>query len=449
MPFDIAELVRLGSISYQRQKVYFEKYYHKSMESICFFHIDDNGVVEVVSRGMLKHRFDGVKSERGKGFLNLWLSDPKISIVSKTVYKPYWKNGTSSEERDACGAGVVNLFVPPTYNYIDMPVQNRVALLQPFFDVGVQLCEGNRGIFDNMMKLFARILQYPEKRNGFIVSFVNAPKGCGKDSFMTAIKGLVGENNFIDTARPGDIFGKHAEPKAIVIVMNEMRGLGSKMLRSVMKHFVTAETLIVEPKGKPMYRIKNLSNLFIMTNEDDYFLDGHSRRDIVLQPTAKFSNKNQYGYEWWNFFHKLIRSDRFLSALHDYLMDIDVDEVDWFQWRNECITPTYYRYVERSFHPLIRFMYNYGCHFFSSPTNFMVHEIKKIAEDSYDVTVVDWRLEGIMRHLGYTHDLENLCEQFIAMNLAKVSLNNECQRVVSFNTLQVKMYLQQHYYSHR
>jgi hypothetical protein len=280
----------------------------KLFENCSFVKKEENGTVEIISKSLLKHQFGSVPTLGGKkrGFLDKWLVDHSARMVKSTVYIPYNVPGEVELDDD-----VVNTYKPAGFQYVQVDENDRNFLLRDFFGVVLELFEGKQDVFVDMMKIFARMVQKPRAPCGYIVAFVNAPKGCGKDVFFDTFKYLFGESNVLKTSKPQHVFGEYAEPKARMIILNEADGNGFKSIRNHLKHFVTSSEIVVNPKGRPIYTMKNYANLFVVTNDRDYYIDGHGRRDIIFKPTTKYCDKRIYNTEFWSNLVDLTQTGKF------------------------------------------------------------------------------------------------------------------------------------------
>jgi len=185
-----------------------------------------------------RRQFDGVcfapEQDPGKGYYNLWKG-----FLVKPV--PYEKASLQAQRG-------FDMFIEHT-------LQN--------------VCNGSEDLFDWLMSYFAHLIQMPYDRPLTAVVF-RGRKGTGKNAFIDRIGKLLGEDHYAVVHNSRYLtsnFNGHLE-SCLCLVLDEAFWSGEKSAEGTLKGLITERRILIERKGREVYKVDNLARTIIIGNED-------------------------------------------------------------------------------------------------------------------------------------------------------------------------------------
>jgi hypothetical protein len=119
--------------------------------------------------------------------------------------------------------------------------------------------------------------------------------------------------------------------------------------------------------------------------------------------------------------------------------------VDWHALRVDCLTDTYYDYVERSFSPFIRFLFE-NFYILTSDIALAPCEYVQCQDGSRDVKINVQRLDDIMNEYGFIYPSGDL---MLDIDCVRREMDDLFTKYISFNTKELYDYLLGNYYFHK
>jgi len=177
---------------------------------------------------------------------------------------------------------------------------------------------------------------------------VQGKGGVGKDTFFDEVVGkILGATHYYSTKSPeNDVFAKFnsAMENKLVIKFEEANFHTNASNKEKLKGVITEERTNIEHKGMKPYRIQNLINIVMTTNNrvPAVIEETGDRRLVLLKASEERMNDRK-------FFGQLReRMSQNLSAFHHYLLNIDLTGFDVVEERP---LTDYYHDVKQSFVP--------------------------------------------------------------------------------------------------
>ena len=195
--------------------------------------------------------------------------------------------------------------------------------IEPFIKLANQLTEGNT---DYLFKWLAYLLQHPGSKPITSLVFTSV-QGTGKNSFFDLFGRIMGPDLYYETSDPeNQLFGRFATciEKCKLLFIDEIDASTSFKNSSRMKALITNPRHTVEKKGVQSYEVQNLCGLvFASNNPTPVKIESSDRRYVVYNPQKVL---DQDFFNNWMVWVKDKHSQR---AVYDYLMAIDVENIDW------------------------------------------------------------------------------------------------------------------------
>lgn len=325
--------------SYLLKKLYFEKFVCKVIRPdpvYIFVEQSENSKEDVMcfyTQGKITEAFNHFKTgefyDNGEEvkFMTKWLNDSNILCYNEMDFIPF------NADREVISKNVFNLFrgfhknCKSPYDF-----DKRKKLLQPFFDLGLQLCGGEQKHFDYLLKYIADMFQNPNKKNP-IAFIIKGKQGTGKNVWLNAIGNCLGKQHYITSSNPNDFFGDYAEGfyHKLLVNMNECEGKDTFEFEGRIKSFITEDTVTLNRKFVQPITIKNLARLIIFTNKQNPIpidVKSKDRRYVVYETTDYYLN-DKYGTSFWVMCINHFKRPDFMSALYDYFNELDISNFDF------------------------------------------------------------------------------------------------------------------------
>jgi len=174
-----------------------------------------------------------------------------------------------------------------------------------------------------MWAWFARIIQDPSgERPGTAIVF-KSPKGGGKGSVMRPFERMFGIH-FFQCSNQKHITGQynHHLKNVLMLFADEGFFAGSKQDEGVLKALITEPSIVVEPKGKDVFNVKNHVNLVMASNEDWVIPAGLGERRFFM---LDFDIKYPAGDPFWAALHNQMGNGGAEALFYD-LLHTDISE---------------------------------------------------------------------------------------------------------------------------
>lgn len=309
----ISYLLQLDS--YELKKQYFEHYVFM-VEHPQLLYVKKNKDDELTYYQNMKYLREAFFEV--KDFINDWFKDVDKRRYHKLAFEPNTKDET-----------VYNIFngfsvdkTIPSYSPND-----QMTLIEPIIEHMRVISNYDQKSTDYLLKYLAHIFKYPEKKTN-VSLVVRGVQGAGKNAFGDLLEVLLGSNLFFCSSNPCDFFDKHSESSVnkLVCILDEAKGSDTFENSNWLKGLVTAMTKIVNPKNIRAYKVSNYARyIFFSNNLTPVKIEPTDRRFVVFEISDKYANSKQY----FDNYYKAISNKQVLRAFYDYLMSLDIKNVDW------------------------------------------------------------------------------------------------------------------------
>jgi hypothetical protein len=188
--------------------------------------------------------------------------------------------------------------IPNYYNlYRGLPVESKQGDWSLFEDhIRVVIANRWRKKFFWIMAWMARIVQDPGGERPGTSIVLRGKQGVGKGCFVS-IFGRIFGSHFLHITNQNQLTGRFNNhlKDALLVFCDEGIWAGDKSAEGVLKGMVTEEIIMVEPKGKDAFPVKNHINLIVASNNDWVIPAGfEERRFFVLDVSEKYMQDQKY-----------------------------------------------------------------------------------------------------------------------------------------------------------
>lgn len=132
----------------------------------------------------------------------------------------------------------------------------------------VNVCGGDEALFKWLITWFAHLVQRPYEKPLVAIVF-KGKKGTGKNALVERVGKLLG-NHFLLTSRRRYVVGNftmHLQ-HCLMFVLDEAFWSGDKEAEGIVKDLITGDKHDIEPKGKESYKVRNLTRVVVIGNEE-------------------------------------------------------------------------------------------------------------------------------------------------------------------------------------
>ncbi|MCP4075908.1 MAG: hypothetical protein GY744_06975 [Gammaproteobacteria bacterium] len=285
--------------------------------------------IEISSVTDIKHLYENyqvptpTKKEPKKtsSAADLWMKHPKRRYREHGIlFEPGAKPGDNESE------GYFNLY----QGFTAEPKKGNWDLFESHIYFGI--CSGNERYFNWVKAWMARLVQDPGGERPGTALVLKGQQGTGKDTFTDFFGSIFGKH-YISTAVQSQITGKHNNhlKDALLVFCNEGFFAGDHSAAGVLKHMITSQFNVIEPKGKDCFKVANHISLIIASNNDWVVPAGlEERRFCVLEvaDSLKINGKKKpirNNKQWFGPIYEEMRNGGVAAMLHD-LLDMDISE---------------------------------------------------------------------------------------------------------------------------
>jgi len=298
-------------ISYEREKIQFEKTHLKIMNPFGFVRLVPSGI-QLMNRATLFHMNEN-KLIKDEPFVKNWLKDPNMRTYERLDFLP---------PPAVCPKDVFNTW----QGFASQRIQETGGSATMFIDHVKALFEDQA---DYVFKWLANIVQYPGRKTEVALVIIGR-QGAGKSSvFEHLMKKVIGDEYFGHTSSPDlDLFSQFAPltNSKIMVVVDDFNVGTIKVNSDRFKTFITGETVQHEVKGVTRCTLNNCCNYVIIHNKPDPVkLDSDDRRYAVLECSNKFYKNTDY----FNELRKYASVPANIKAIYDHLMSIDISQTNF------------------------------------------------------------------------------------------------------------------------
>lgn len=284
--FSLNDIEKNNYVDIENQDRYFVKIYDGILDKYVLDVVNDSGIKSRFNKiTIFNGELDGKKQR-------ITLTD--IVFKEKDNYK-FRKRGVkfNSNEND-----IFSLFQGYGYDEFDDFDIDKISLF--LNHIKEVIASNNEDIYKYIISWIAYLIQNPGQKTKTCLVLIGK-HGVGKTIFTDIISKLFGEyanDNLSDVDLITGQFNTEMENK-ILIVLNEFnvqdKTINKRSIRNKMKDYITDAHLIINKKNVNPYKIENVSNFIIVTNDTNPIcIENGDRRYVVVDVSDKMKGNIDY-----------------------------------------------------------------------------------------------------------------------------------------------------------
>jgi hypothetical protein len=181
------------------------------------------------------------------------------------------------------------------------------------------LCNHDETVYNYFIKWIAQMIQYPHIKT-IMPTFISG-EGSGKGTLFKLFEKMLGNEKVFETTNPsrdvwGDFNGMMCN--CFLVNLNELSKKDTIEAEGKIKGLITDNTLSINQKGIPQYKIKSYHRFITTTNKDEPLNSSKGdRRNLIIRSSDE--KKGDYSY---------------FECMHRYLEDVDVIRTCYDYFKN-------------------------------------------------------------------------------------------------------------------
>lgn len=319
--------------SYDDIKTEFEERVFKIINPVCFYQFKSNGDFTITSSAKIKETYCDMffkGKDKEVSFIETWLKDPKKRSYEYVEFDPTM----------TVGKHIYNSFTGFRASKLEATAGVSV---EPIIDHFKLLFKEH---YMYVVKWFAQIVQYPNKKPNVCLIFQSSKEGAGKTILVNWFaKKVLGERYYRSITDPAnDLFSKHGNGinERLLINLEEAQGQGFRPYMDRFKELITGDKYRIEPKGVDAYEIPNYCSFVANTNNDNPIPISATDRRFCAFNCDHDKVRNE---AYFSALAEVMGREEVARAFYDYLMTLPIDIANFQEARPET---DYYKELKRT-----------------------------------------------------------------------------------------------------
>ena len=307
----------------------FEKKHLKIINKSLFVKYDNNNII-FLSQAQLKMSYSHlsydvpVYNEKGifTGFNTLPFINKWIGFSHNIRRKDDVDIYPNSKD---CPDNIFNLWRPFAMEILDEPYNHKQLELEFILHHIKILCNHDENVFDYFIKWIAQMIQYPHIKT-IMPTFISG-EGAGKGTLFKLFEKMLGNEKVFETTNPsrdvwGDFNGMMCN--CFLVNLNELSKKDTMESEGKIKGLITDNTLAINQKGIPQYKIKSYHRFITTTNKEEPLNSSYGdRRNLIIRS----SDEKKGDFQYFETIYNYLEDNDVIRTCYDYFKGIkDMDK---------------------------------------------------------------------------------------------------------------------------
>ena len=183
------------------------------------------------------------------------------------------------------------------------------------------LCNHDELVYDYFIKWIAQMIQYPHIKT-IMPTFISG-EGAGKGTLFKLFEKMLGNEKIFETTNPsrdvwGDFNGMMCN--CFLVNLNELSKKDTMESEGKIKGLITDNTLAINQKGLPQYKIKSYHRFITTTNKEEPINSSNGdRRNLIIRS----SDEKKGDYHYFETIHNYLENIDVIRTCYDYFKSIE------------------------------------------------------------------------------------------------------------------------------
>lgn len=220
-----------------------------------------------------------------------------------------------------CPENIFNLWRPFAMELLTEPYTYKQTELNFILNHIKILCNNDENVYDYFIKWIAQMVQYPHIKT-IMPTFISG-EGSGKGTLFKLFEKMLGNEKVFETTNPsrdvwGDFNGMMCN--CFLVNLNELSKKDTMEAEGKIKGLITDNTLAINQKGIPQYKIKSYHRFITTTNKEEPINSTNGdRRNLIIRS----SDEKKGDYIYFETMHKYLEDNDVIRTCYDYFKGIE------------------------------------------------------------------------------------------------------------------------------
>jgi hypothetical protein len=220
-----------------------------------------------------------------------------------------------------CPANIFNLWRPFAMELLTDPYTPKQTELNFILNHIKILCNHDENVYDYFIKWIAQMIQYPHIKT-IMPTFISG-EGAGKGTLFKLFEKMLGNEKVFETTNPSrDIWGDFngMMSNCFLVNLNELSKKDTIEAEGKIKGLITDNTLAINQKGIPQYKIKSYHRFITTTNKEEPLNSSKDdRRNLIIRS----SDEKKGDYIYFETIHNYLEDNDVIRTCYDYFKGIE------------------------------------------------------------------------------------------------------------------------------
>jgi hypothetical protein len=303
----------------------FEKTHLKIINKSFFVKHDNNNII-FLTQGQLKMSYSHLSYDvpvyNDKGiftgfntlpFINKWVGF--THDIRRKDDVDIYPNGKD------CPDNIFNLWRPFAMELLTKPYTHKKIELEFILNHIKILCNHDENVYDYFIKWIAQMIQYPHIKT-IMPTFISG-EGSGKGTLFKLFEKMLGGEKVFETTNPGrDVWGDFNGMmcNCFLVNLNELSKKDTLEAEGKIKGLITDNTLAINQKGIPQYKIKSYHRFITTTNKEEPINSTNGdRRNLIIRS----SDEKKGDYIYFETIHNYLEDNDVIRTCYDYFKGVE------------------------------------------------------------------------------------------------------------------------------
>ena len=311
--------------SFEHVAADFEKTHLKIINKSLFVKHDNNNII-FLTQPQLKMSYSHLSYDvpvyNDKGIVTGFNTLPFINKWIGHTHNIRRKDDVDIYPNSAdCPDNIFNLWRPFAMELLTEPYTHKQSELDFILNHIKILCNNDENVYDYFIKWIAQMIQYPHIKT-IMPTFISG-EGSGKGTLFKLFEKMLGYEKVFETTNPsrdvwGDFNGMMCS--CFLVNLNELSKKDTIEAEGKIKGLITDNTLAINQKGIPQYKIKSYHRFITTTNkEEPVNTTNGDRRNLIIRS----SDEKKGDYIYFETMHKFLEDIDVIRTCYDYFKGIE------------------------------------------------------------------------------------------------------------------------------
>ena len=303
----------------------FEKTHLKIINKSLFVKHDNNNII-FLTQAQLKMSYSHLSydvhayNEKGifTGFNTLPFINKWIGFTHNIRRKDDVDIYPNSKD---CPENIFNLWRPFAMELLTEPYTYKKTELNLILNHIKILCNHDENVYNYFIKWIAQMIQYPHIKT-IMPTFISG-EGTGKGTLFKLFEKMLGNEKVFETTNPcrdiwGDFNGMMCN--CFLVNLNELSKKDTIEAEGKIKGLITDNSLAINQKGIPQYKIKSYHRFITTTNKEEPINSTNGdRRNLIIRS----SDEKKGDYIYFEKIHNYLEDLNVIRTCYDYFKGIE------------------------------------------------------------------------------------------------------------------------------